>query len=257
MTNNEQNPSFTAVTRYYDELMSSVPYRFWTRYILQLCTRHNHKPHKILDLCCGTGTMSLLLNDQGFEVVGVDLSEGMIAQARAKAQTLKYPIPFHVQNAAQLDLPDRFDTCICLYDSLNYIVDDEALRSAFQRVYDHLIPGSLFIFDLNTEFAFTASLFDQFCDDTTRKLNYKWVGTYDRETHICDVNMDFTVRNEAGEVTEQFNEQHHERAYDLDDIKSWLMAAGFDSVRMFDSYSTHSPDKHSDRVHIVARKWKQ
>ncbi len=256
MNNTEYNSSFTAVTRYYDELMGSVPYRFWSRYILQLCSRHNHVPHRLLDLCCGTGTMSLIFHEMGLEVVGVDLSEGMIAQARQKAEAKDIPVPFYVQDAAELDVPGSFDTCICLYDSLNYILDETRLQMAFQQVYDHLLPGSLFIFDLNTEYAFAESLFNQNCEDEKATLNYNWIGTYNAETHICEVNMTFLVRNDKGEVTEEFNEQHHERAYDLADIKSWLMQVGFDSVRSFNSYSQHAPDKRSDRVHFVARKWK-
>ena len=256
MLNTDNNCSFTAVTKYYDELMSSVPYRFWSRYVLQLCGHHNHVPHKLLDLCCGTGTLSLIFHEMGLEVVGVDLSQGMIERAREKATQKGVAIPFYVQDAAELDLTDEFDTCICLYDSLNYILDEVSLQSAFQRVYEHLQPGSVFIFDLNTEYAFVESLFNQKCDDVTRTLNYDWVGTYNPDTHICEVNMDFIVRNTEGDVVEEFKEQHHERAYDLAQIKSWLIAAGFDSVRSFDSYSMHAPDKRSDRVHFVARKWK-
>lgn len=192
----------------------------------------------------------------GLQVVGVDLSEGMIEQARRKAEAKRVPIPFHVQDAAELDLDEEFDICICLYDSLNYILDETCLQSAFNRVFEHLQAGSLFIFDLNTEYAFAESLFNQKCEDVTRTLNYDWVGSYNAETKICEVNMDFIVRNEAGEVIEEFKEQHHERAYDLADIKKWLMEAGFDSVRSFNSYSQHAPDKRSDRVHFVARKWK-
>ena len=99
--------SFGAVTPFYDALMAGVPYRFWADYIERLWKRHGASPKSVLDLACGTGTVSRLLAGRGYHLNGADLSPGMLAVARQKAVEANLPIDFFVQDAAELDLGER------------------------------------------------------------------------------------------------------------------------------------------------------
>ena len=122
-----ENAAFGPVAPYYDALMAGVPYRFWVEYLERLWALHGKTPRAVLDLACGTGTVSRLLAARGYALTGVDLSDGMIAVARLRAAEAGLPIPFHRQDAASFDLGDApFDAVVCLFDSLNYILEPGA-----------------------------------------------------------------------------------------------------------------------------------
>ena len=127
-----QPATFGPVAPYYDELMSGVPYQFWVDYIKNVWRRHSRVPQSILDVACGTGTVSRLLTRLGYRVAGVDLSQGMIDIAKEKASAEALDIDFRCQDAAEIDLGGQtFDAAISLFDSLNYILDPERLQAAF------------------------------------------------------------------------------------------------------------------------------
>jgi hypothetical protein len=138
---------------------------------------------------------------------------------------------------------------------LNYILSPEKLQETFRRVYDHLQPGGAFIFDVNTEYALRQGLFDQENLATRRHLLYRWKSCYDEETRICTVEMQFWLRNEAGEVAQHFMEVHRQRAYGLDELNTMLRNAGFDYARAFHAYTLRTPNATTDRVFFVATKW--
>ena len=153
--------SFGPVAPYYDELMKQVPYRMWVGYYLLLLAQQGLRPKKILDICCGTGTMTEMMQDEGFKMAGFDLSAGMIAEARRKAHLHNLPIRYEVFDAAGADMQEDFEAAYSFFDSLNNILDADHLQKAFKRAYAHLLPGGSFIFDMNTAYAFEQRMFDQ------------------------------------------------------------------------------------------------
>ena len=248
------NPAFGPVSPYYDALMSGVPYRFWVDYLERLWTLHARTPRTVLDLACGTGTVSRLLAARDYAPTGVDLSAAMLDVARRRTQEAGLPILFHEQDAAELDLGAmRFDAAICLFDSLNYILEPERLRAAFARVCAHLAPGGTFTFDVNTEYALAQGMFNQSCMRLSEPLRYRWRSRYDAETRLCTVRMDFSYDPGTG-VRESFLEVHKQRAYGKDELADWLRAAGFAEVTIYDAYSTDPPKKRSDRLFYFAVK---
>lgn len=244
--------AFGPVAAYYDHLMAGVPYRFWVDYIERLWARHSLAPHILLDLACGTGTLTRLLARRGYQMTGVDLAPAMLAAARAEAAAAGLSIPFTEQDAAELDLPGQtFDSVICLFDSLNYILDPLRLREAFARVAAHLHPGGSFVFDVNTEYALAEGMFNQSCTRRSEPLHYRWRSRYNPGTQICTVQMRFSYDPGTGQ-REEFHETHRQRAYHKDDLGAWLRAAGFADVFVYDAYSTEPPKKRSDRLFFVA-----
>jgi SAM-dependent methyltransferase len=246
--------AFGPVAPYYEALMAGVPYRFWVDYLERLWALHGRPPRSVLDLACGTGTVSRLLAPRGYSATGVDLSEGMLDVARRRAGESGLPIVFHRQDAAELDLSEaRFDAVICLFDSLNYILEPERLQAAFARVCAHLHPGGTFIFDVNTEYALAEGMFNQSCMRMNEPLRYRWRSRYDAETRLCTVRMDFSYDPGTG-VRESFLEVHRQRAYGKDELAQWLREAGFGEVTLYDAYTTDPPKKRSDRLFYVAVK---
>jgi ubiquinone/menaquinone biosynthesis C-methylase UbiE len=249
-----ESPSFTVVAPHYDRLMRDVPYRAWVRYLKQLLEVHGVEPKRVLDLACGTGTVSELLVKAGYEVVGVDLSEGMIAEARRKAESANLAVEYDVQDAASLNVPGSpFDICVSFFDSVNYITIPEALQSAIQGVFDHLRPGGLFIFDINSAFALENGFFDQENTSTDDVLRYVWRSEYEPETRLCRVRMRFFLRNKRG-VDEEFREVHVQFAYTVEELRNMLYEAGFEKVTTYHAYTLDPVRPTSDRIFFVAER---
>jgi len=237
--------SFGPVAPYYDELMRFVPYRMWIGYYFLLLAQQDVHPKKILDVCCGTGTMCQMLTREGFDIAGFDLSPGMIEAAREKAAKKKLNIRYEVMDACNFDMSDSYNSAFSFFDSLNNILDGEKLFQAFKRVYEHLEPGGSFIFDLNTPVAFEEQMFDQENLRSNAKLRYKWIGDWNDQTRLITVNMRFWYKGE------EFRETHVQRAYDREDVEEMLEDAGFTSIRAYHSYTLNPPRAKSDRLHYT------
>lgn len=239
--------SFGPVAPYYDELMKTVPYRMWVGYYLLLLSKQDIHPATMLDVCCGTGTMCGMLVDEGFELAGIDLSAGMIEEARRKAEKRGKPIRYAVMDASTFELNRKFGACYSFFDSLNNILDADALQNVFHRVAAHLPSGGSWIFDMNTAYAFEEKLFDQEQLRKNAKLRYKWTGDWDPSAQIITVNMKFWYRET------EFREVHRQRAYPPELIESMLESAGFEDIEIFHSYTLDRPRKTSDRLHFACR----
>ena len=245
---------FVDVAPLYDLLMHDVPYHIWMEYLGQLLGERNARPRHVLDLACGTGNVTERLHAQGYSVIGVDIAADMIAEARRKAIANNLPIQYVVQDAAELDLPGRrFDLCVSLFDSLNYVTDPARLQQAMDRVALHLSRNGLFLFDMNSEFALRNRFFDQSNRATDDRLRYDWTSDYFPDTRLCRVNMRFWHRDDDGLETE-FKEEHWQFAYREDEIVHMLEAAGFDEISAYQAYTLKPTNRTSDRIFYVARR---
>lgn len=238
--------SFGAVAPYYDELMKTVPYPMWVGYYLLLLSQQDVRPRRMLDIACGTGTMCELLTDEGFQMAGIDLSEGMIDMARRKAGRKKLNIRYEVADAGAFDMGETYEAALSFFDSLNNILDPDHLKSAFQCAYNHLEPGGSWIFDLNMAYAFEQRMFDQEYLRSNARLRYRWIGDYDPGTRIIQVTMRFWYRNQ------EFVEVHRQRAYTKDEVIGMLEDVGFKKIRAYNSYTLNPPRPKSDRIHFTA-----
>jgi SAM-dependent methyltransferase len=239
---------FTTVATVYDHLMQVVPYRHWVDYVEQLWQRFHAAPRTVLELACGTGNVLLELRERGYEVAGVDNSAEMLEEARRKAGP---EVDLHCQDMRFLSLGRSFDACVCLFDSLNYLLDEEQLREAFAGARRHLNRGGLFIFDMNSIRALEAGMFNQEGRCADGSLHYVWRSRYDPWTRLCEIEMNFNLRTEEGLRT--FIETHVQRGYSLDEITGSLEWAGLEVVATYDSFTYDPPTAHSDRYHVIAR----
>jgi ubiquinone/menaquinone biosynthesis C-methylase UbiE len=241
--------SFSSVAAYYEYLMSGVPYRFWVRHIEQYWTSVGSDPKHILDLATGTGTVARLLAQRGKTVVGVDLSAAMLEIAEKRAVEDGVSIDWRRQDMSELDLPGQtFDAAICLFDSINYVLEEDRFKDTLVRVGSHLRSGGTFVFDMNAELAFILGMFNQSCSRKDEPLHYRWRQRYNEDTKLCTVRMRFVYRPIDGSGEQIFHEVHRQRAYPMDDVLSWLAEAGFHSITVTDSYSDCEATPDSDRL---------
>ena len=246
-------PSFTAIAPFYDHLMRVVPYERWAEFALRKARNLGVDGGRALDLACGTGNFSVLLVKAGFEVLGVDLSEHMVREAKKKAPEVDGGLDFVVGDVRALPLRGRlFDLVTCVYDSLNYLLTLEGLWACFREVGRALRRGGVFIFDLNTELALAGGFFDQNNFGADDWLHFEWRSRYDRRSRICTVTMKFWVNTEGS--IKEFVEVHNQRAHSEGEVEEGLRLAGLKVVGVFDDYTEREANIFTDRAVWVAVK---
>lgn len=241
----ETFPSFTQIAPYYDDLMSSVPYQMWLSYLKLVWANFDVKPKSVLEVCCGTGTLSRMLAKEKFHVVGVDLSEAMIQEANKIAEEEDLKIRYEQCDASEMSLDEKFDAAFSFFDSLNYLVHAEQCKKAIQQTANHLREGGCFLFDVNTAYAFEQKMFDQRDKRKDAPVTYEWKSEYDPNTKICRVQMHFWTDGKA------FVEEHLQRAHSLEELEAWMKTAGFRKTHFYDAYTLDPPRSRSDRIHAV------
>lgn len=240
---------FEGVAPYYDHLMVGVPYESWVDYVEALLKRWKSTPRTVLDLACGTGRVGSELLHRGYEVLGADLSEPMALRC-AKQEP---PLPAAVSDARALGLASNsFDLIVCLYDSLNYILELDGFAAAMAEGWRVLRPNGLFIFDLNTTRALSMGMFTQKYLTGPDPLHYDWQAHWDAKTRICRVDMWFGWHGANGLQT--FEETHYQRAYTFQEVTAALKAAGFRKHKTYDAYHFTPLTPWSDRAFYVAHK---
>ncbi len=240
---------FTEVAEIYDSLMSVVPYKWWVDYVEDLWDHFDVDPRRVLDLACGTGSVSRELLRRGYEVAGVDLSEPMLAVARKR---LGPGVPLWAQNMRDLDLPvPPFDACVSLFDSLNYLLSLSELRSAFSAVRRHLIVGGAFVFDMNAIRALETGMFNQTGTGKDDSVRFEWHSAWEPLSRLCTIQMEFRVRGREGDRV--FHETHVQKGYTQFEISQSLQEVGFEVLGVFDAFTMDPPNGKTDRFYFVAR----
>ena len=238
----------------YDELTGDVGYQDWADYLERHFQRRGLPGKTVLDLACGTGSLTRELARRGYEMIGVDLSPEMLAQAAEKNRDVEGISPiFLCQSMDKLDLYGTIDACVCCLDSVNYVTDPRKLQRAFQRVHLFLMPGGLFVFDINTPEKLKG-LDGQVFLDETEDVYCVWRAEYAPRRRVCSFFMDLFCRDEATGQWERGTELHEERAYTPEELAQFLRQAGFRDIRQYGQLKMRAPKAGEERIFFVARK---
>lgn len=236
----------------YDRLTSDVPYEKILAFCRERLAERGKDPRSVLDLACGTGSLSLLLAKEGRQVIGVDMSEEMLTAASEKADELPDNRPFFVrQRMERLRLPEPVELCISGLDSINYLTRPQDCRETFRRVYKALTPGGTFIFDVNTPEKLRAMDGQVFLDED-EEVYCVWRGLFDEAERICYYGMDIFQRQ--GKLWHRSQEEHREYAYELDELETYLREAGFAAITRYGDLRSDGPREGEQRVYFVAEK---
>ena len=246
--------SYSFLAGCYDQLTYDVPYAAWADYIQKHFRRRGLPGNMVLDLACGTGSLTRELAQRGYEMIGVDQSGDMLAQAAEKNRVVEgIPPIFLCQPMEKLDLYGTIDACVCCLDSVNYVTRPDKLRRAFARVHLFLAPGGVFLFDVNTPEKLERMDGQVFLDET-EDTYCVWRAQYDRRSRVCSYFMDlFRLDRESGQW-ERGEELHRERAYTLEELTAYLEQAGFRDIRAYGELKMRPPRAGEDRVFLVAKK---
>ncbi len=245
--------TYNSLSACYDDMTRDVNYPAWADYLEALFAQEKKPVHTVLDLACGTGTMSFLLAERDYEVIGVDFSPEMLAQTFEKElpEDKERPI-FLCQAMEDLDLYGTVDACVCLLDSVNHVTDPATLKKAFGRVRLFLEPGGLFVFDVHTPEHLKGLDGGIFLDET-EDAYCVWRTDYDPRRTICTYAMDVFHREED-DLWFRDGEVHEEYAYTMEELAGYLEEAGFVDIRQYGSLKLTEPAGGEDRIFFTARK---
>ena len=236
----------------YDRMMSNVDYVRWADYIENLFRQYKFRPRKILDLACGTAALTVLMAEHGYEISGLDRAEGMLAIARQKAKDLHLDIPFFQGDMCNFDLQQQFDAVVCIYDSINYALDEDELANVFRSVCRHLAPSGLFIFDVTTEHNIVRHFHAQTFAENKDDYAYIWKNLYSYRDNICRTSLAFFLRE--GECFRRFEEVHLQRIFGVNTVKKLLHQTGYKMLSAYDMYTFNRWNRNSDRINFTACK---
>lgn len=236
---------------FYDALTEDVDYAAWTDYLLAVLERYGCTASSVLDLACGSGSLSLPLAAKGMEVIGVDGSADMLAIAREKAAEAEMDILFLEQDMRCLDLYGTVDAAVCLLDSLNHILHTEELAEVFRRLGLFIAPGGLLVFDVNTPHKHAVTLGDNAFVFEEEEFMCVWRNRYLPARQEVAMELDFFLEEEG--VYHRYTDRVRERAYALPTWKKLLAQAGFDLLAVYGERDFQSPTADADRWVLVAK----
>ncbi len=206
----------------------------------------------VLDLGCGTGTLTELLYEKGYDMIGVDSSEEMLQIAMDKKFETQSDILYLCQDMRELDLYSTVGTVVSVCDSLNYLLMDEDVLQTFRLVNNYLFPGGIFIFDFNTIYKYEEVIGDTTIAENREDCSFIWENFYSCEDHINEYDVTVFERQED-DLYRKFTETHYQRGYSLNEMKAFLEKAGLTFVTAMDEKTHGAPTETSERIYVIAR----
>lgn len=244
---------YSAFARYYDELTANIDYRKRAEYFHAIIQKYKStKDSILLDLACGTGSISQEMARLGYDVIGVDNSDEMLGMAIEKKFDSGLDIQYLCQDMRQLDMFGTIDIAVCALDSINHLGSAEDVRKVFENVAFFSEIGGLFIFDVNTLYKHRNILADNTFTYETDRVYCVWENSLDRADDSVRMHLEFFELEENG-MYSRSSDDLVERAYSEETIERLLEESGFELVAKFGDDSFDPPAEDSQRIVYAAR----
>ena len=244
--------AYTGFADVYDMFMDNIPYETWCEYLTELLKEHGAEDGLILDLGCGTGTLTRLLADKGYDMIGVDISGEMLELAMEKEAEDPKGILYLMQDMREFELYGTVRAVVSICDSMNYILDDKDFVQVLKLVNNYLDPGGVFIFDLNTIYKYRDTMGETTIAENRDEGSFIWENHYDEEEMINEYDLTLFIREEDGRFR-KYEETHYQRAYELQSVKEMIEEAGMEFAAFFDAFTKDAPKLESERIYVIAR----
>ena len=236
----------------YDLFMDNIDYEGWAEYVTDRLREYEITDGLVLELGCGTGTMTGLLAGKGYDMIGVDNSEEMLAEAMEKRVESGQDILYLLQDMQEFELYGTVRAVVSVCDSLNYITDRDELRHVFELVNNYLDPEGIFLFDMNTVYKYQTMIGNTTIAENRDEGSFIWENSYDEETGINTYELALFLPREDG-LYEKDEEVHYQRAYSLEKIKELIGKAVMELLAVYDAYTLEPPKEDSGRLTFVVR----
>ena len=226
--------AYTGFAEVYDTFMDNIPYGEWCRYLTGLLKKYGVEDGLVLDLGCGTGSVTELLAEEGYDMIGVDNSEDML------------------QDMRDFELYGTVAAVVSICDCINYILEYDDLVEVFSLVNNYLDPEGIFIFDLNTIYKYENVLGESTIAEDREESSFIWENYYDQDTMVNEYDLALFIRMED-DLYRKYVETHYQKAYSLDTVIMALREAGMDFVAAYDAFTENPIREDSERIYVVAR----
>ena len=192
--------AYTSFAEVYDMFMDNIPYEDWCGYLTSLLKEYGINDGLVLDLGCGTGTLTELLAKEGYDMIGVDVSEDMLQEAIEKRAESGLPILYLLQDMREFELYGTVRAVVSICDSLNYILDYDDLAHVFSLVNNYLDLEGVFIFDLNTPYKYRELIGDATIAENREDASFIWENTWYEDEQVNEYKERF---HELEEIEQQ------------------------------------------------------
>ncbi|HJV44390.1 MAG TPA: class I SAM-dependent methyltransferase [Bacillota bacterium] len=241
--------SYHALAAVYDQLMGDAPYDQWIEFAQKQWAHLGLKPRTVIDLACGTGTITSLLVEYGYQLIGVDLSEDMLAVTYDKLKEKGRSIQLYQQDMRELKVPSSVDAIVCFCDSISYLTEDLDVQKTFHRVYEALNPGGVFLFDIHSPYKVNEVFGNETYTLSEEDIAYIWQ-CYSLGNDTVQHELDIFVKED--EFYQRYEEIHQQRGYSTTSIQQWLMEAGFVEIESTADFLEQQPAENSERLFFRA-----
>ena len=246
--------AYTGFAAVYDLFMEDVPYVEWSRWILEVLKKYGIKDGLVLDLGCGTGRMTELLAQAGYDMIGIDQSEEMLEIAMEKKERSGHDILYLCQDMRAYELYGTVRAVVSVCDSMNYVLEEEeSLHILSAAARNYLDYGGLFVFDLNTVYKYRELLGEQTIAENRDEGSFIWENVYDEEERINEYDLTLFIREDSG-YYRKYEESHYQRAYPMDTVRVLVEQSGLELLELLDAYTQEPARADSERVCVVCRR---
>ena len=248
--------AYTSFAEVYDTFMDNVPYEEWGGYIHRILCENGINDGILLDLGCGTGTMTEVFAGFGYDMIGVDNSADMLEIAMEKKEASGHDILYLLQDMRTFELYGTVRAVVSVCDSVNYITEPEELAEVFRLVNNYLDPGGLFLFDFNTEYKYREVMGDCTIAEDRGDCSFIWDNCYYEEEKINEYDLTLFIRegsDDNGALYRKYRETHFQRGYTLEEIRELLSSAGLVFQAAYDMDTGEAAWEKSERICVIAR----
>ena len=246
---------YDAIAHVYEKLNSEIDYSKWADFIEACFDKHlPARPSLVLDLACGTGTMTRELARRGYDMIGIDGSADMLSEAYLMKEEGERTLYLN-QDMRKFELYGTVGAVTCCLDSINYLLCENDVEKTFSLVHNYLDPDGLFLFDVNTPYKFeniysdNAYILEDEIDGSA--VFCGWQNSFDKESGICDFYLSLFEEEDGAYL--RFDEHQQERCYTKDTLSSLLTKCGFEVLDTVGGYDFSEPKADCERWYFIAR----
>ena len=255
--------AYTSFAAVYDTFMDETPYEEWSAYLALLLEEYGQielpqdenlraEANCVLDLGCGTGVLTEMMGQKGYDMIGIDNSMEMLELAEERKNELGSETLYLLQDMREFALYGTVGAVISVCDSVNYLLYEEDLLDCFKLVNNYLYPKGLFIFDFNTVYKYE-QIGDATIAENRDECSFIWENSYDPETEMNQYDLTLFVEEEESGLYERFEEIHLQKGYTLDTMIRLVEEAGMIFVKAIDADTHKDATAESERIYVVAR----
>lgn len=247
------NEQYAVLASYYDRIMEEVDYEAWCNFYEACFAENGIAPKNILDLACGTGSITVPLAKRGYSMTGIDLSAEMLSLAQSKSDEAKVKLRLSEQNIALFQAGGSFDAVICSFDGINYLTSPKDVQSCFASVAETLSEDGIFIFDISTPYKYEHILADNAFVYEYDDLFLSWQNYFNKKTGLCDFYLTFFIKNEKN-TWQRLDETQRQRKYLPERLEKMLSEAGLTVIKKTADIDFSPLTEDSDRCFFICKK---